>query len=236
MLKGLCWNVCGLHDQRKETVRTYILEHHIDICCLQETKLEFVSPGALRAIGGGRLLDLRVLPTVGASGGIIVAWNSLTWRCTVECIGSFSVLVRLEDLATGWTWACSGVYGPHDEPSRAAMWAELSEVKRAWGIPWCCMGDFNVTRWEEDRNRSGGISSDMRLFSDWIGEQGLIDLPISQAFTWSSLRADASLARLDRVLVDIEWEDSFPSCSLRCLPRVISDHCPILLLIGGSAR
>ncbi|KAK1269255.1 hypothetical protein QJS04_geneDACA018473 [Acorus gramineus] len=110
---------------------------------------------------------------------------------------------------------------------------ELRAVKKGWG---CCMGDFNVTGWEEDRNRNGGVSTDMRLFSEWIEFEGLIDLPLSwQSFTWSSLRENPSLSRLDRVLIDSDWEDAFPSCALSCLPRVTSDHCP-LLLKGGSER
>ncbi|KAK1320550.1 hypothetical protein QJS10_CPA03g00814 [Acorus calamus] len=108
----------------------------------------------------------------------------------------------VEDSRSGWTWSCSRIYGPHDGPAREDMWDELSAVKREWGGPWCCMGDFNVTRWIEDRNRRGGISRDMRLFSDWIETEGLLDLPLmSQAYTWSSLREHPSLARLDRVWI-----------------------------------
>ncbi|KAK1311352.1 hypothetical protein QJS10_CPA08g00583 [Acorus calamus] len=59
----------------------------------------------------------------------------------------------------------------------------------------------------------------MEMFFDWIAEEGLMDLPISNKnFTWSNLWEDLSLAKLDRVLIDPEWEETFPMCSLRGLP------------------
>ncbi|KAK1257140.1 hypothetical protein QJS04_geneDACA022973 [Acorus gramineus] len=42
----------------------------------------------------------------------------------------------------------------------------------------------------------------------------------------------ASVTRLDCVLVDTAWEDHFPFCSIACLPRITSDHRPILLSRG----
>ncbi|KAK1291386.1 hypothetical protein QJS10_CPB17g00989 [Acorus calamus] len=63
----------------------------------------------------------------------------------------------------------------------------------------------------------------------------MIDLPMSnQAYTWSSMREDPSLVKLDRVLVDHEWEAVHPTCSVQGLPRVMSDHSP--LLVSGGCR
>ncbi|KAK1282841.1 hypothetical protein QJS10_CPB22g00668 [Acorus calamus] len=60
------------------------------------------------------------------------------------------------------------------------------------------MGDFNVTRFSDDRNRPGGVSGDMHGFSDWIDLEELLDLPLlNQAFTSSNLREDPSLAKLE---------------------------------------
>ncbi|KAK1300345.1 hypothetical protein QJS10_CPB13g01076 [Acorus calamus] len=96
------------------------------------------------------------------------------------------------------------------------------------------MGDFNVTRFVKDRNRQGSISQAMVDFSDWIDSESWVDIPLAnQCFTWSSLREVPSCARLDRVLVSPDWEDFYPLCSLRGLPRICSDHTP-LLLEGGA--
>ncbi|KAK1259135.1 hypothetical protein QJS04_geneDACA017953 [Acorus gramineus] len=53
---------------------------------------------------------------------------------------------------------------------------------------WCVAGDFNVTRFVEDRNRAGMGTSAMDKFSEWIDMEGLLDLPISNyAYTWSNM-------------------------------------------------
>ena len=41
------------------------------------------------------------------------------------------------------------------------------------------------------------------------------------------------MLRIDRVLVSLDWEDHFGNGSQRVLPSVISDHCPLLLEVGG---
>ena len=49
-------------------------------------------------------------------------------------------------------------------------------------------------------------------FSNFISEQGLIDLPLKEGtFTWSNSREVASKARLDRFLFFADWEDKFPT-------------------------
>ena len=51
----------------------------------------------------------------------------------------------------------------------------------------------------------------MREFSDFILEQGLIDLPLEGGiFTSSNSREVSSKARLDRFLFSADWEDKFP--------------------------
>ncbi|KAK1293019.1 hypothetical protein QJS10_CPB17g00832 [Acorus calamus] len=74
------------------------------------------------------------------------------------------------------------------------------------------------------------MRSAMNRFSEWIDEEGLLDLPLANhAYTWSNMRADPTLVRLDRVLICPDWEERFPLCSASGLPRTTSDHCPILL-------
>ncbi|KAK1260931.1 hypothetical protein QJS04_geneDACA013389 [Acorus gramineus] len=99
------------------------------------------------------------------------------------------------------------------------------------------MGDFNVTRFVEERNRPGPMSHGMTSFSNWIEGEGLLDVPISNhAFTWSNLRESPALARLDRILLSAEWESHFSRCLAEGLPQVTSDHIPILLFGVGEGR
>ena len=59
---------------------------------------------------------------------------------------------------------------------------------------------------------STAFTAAMREFSDFILEQGLIDLPLEGGiFTWSNSREVSSKARLDRFLFSADWEDKFPT-------------------------
>ena len=71
----LCWNVCGLNSRaRQDSVRTLVTSARIDIVCLQETKMAGVSRSTLLSMLGSDFYSVE-LPSVGASGGVLVAWR-----------------------------------------------------------------------------------------------------------------------------------------------------------------
>ncbi|KAK1312236.1 hypothetical protein QJS10_CPA07g00623 [Acorus calamus] len=238
MLKILIWNVRGLNDRGKQaTVKEFIVINKVSIVCLQETKMEVMTQGDIRAISGGKFEGYIFKPSLGASGGILIGWNDRLWKMVDQSIDEFSITVVLEDRVTQWQWMCTSVYGPNIDEDRGRVWEELHSVGERRRLPWCIVGDFNVTRFMEDRNRLGVINAAMYAFSEWIDVEGLIDLPIDNlTFTWSNMREAASMARLDRALVSTEWEDSFSGCTLTGLPRVCSDHSPLLLSGGALER
>ena len=98
-------------------------------------------------------------------------------------------------------------------------------------------GDFNVVRFPFERLGSNSFTTAMREFSNFISEQGLIDLPLQGgSFTWSNSREVASKARLDKFLFSANWEDKFPTFSQRRMSRLCSDHFPIVLEGGSFQR
>jgi hypothetical protein len=71
-------------------------------------------------------------------------------------------------------------------------------------------------------------------FSKFIFEQGLIDIPlVGGRSTWSNCR---TWSRIDRFLLSTKWEEYFPNVSQRHLPRILSDHYPLLLDCGVGRR
>ncbi|OAY62569.1 LINE-1 retrotransposable element ORF2 protein [Ananas comosus] len=75
----------------------------------------------------------------------------------------------------------------------------------------------------------------MNMFSDLIANLAVIDLPISnQNFTWSNMQRAPTLAKLDRFLITTEWDQDFPHCTVSALPRITSDHTPLILNTGGT--
>ena len=66
-------------------------------------------------------------------------------------------------------------------------------------------GDFNVVRFPSERLGSNSFIAAVQEFSNFISEQGLIDLPLQGgAFTWSNSQEVASKARLDRFLFSVD--------------------------------
>jgi hypothetical protein len=64
--------------------------------------------------------------------------------------------------------------------------------------------------------------------------QNLVDLPLEGGqFTWSNNQEDQIWSRIDRFLVSPEWEKRFPKVIQKRLPRLLSNHFPLLLDCGA---
>ena len=78
------------------------------------------------------------------------------------------------------------------------------------------------------------FSPAMFAFLDFIKANYLVDLPLEGAsFTWFRDLGSGCMSRIDRTLASVDWVDHFGNVSQRVLPRVISDHCPILVVAGS---
>jgi exonuclease III len=233
-LKIVTWNVRGLNDREKRLqVKNLIKMWKADVICLQETKLELISRSLVKSLWGCHHVDWAVIGSVGASGGILVMWDRRVVEKVEEAIGQYSVSCKFQNVEDQFEWAFSGVYGPNTDSDRHFMWDELSGVCSWWGVPWCVAGDFNVVRFPSERSGSAGLSTAMMGFSDFITEMGLLDIPLQGGrFTWSNNRTNMSSSRIDRFLISADWDGHFPKISQKRLPRVLSDHFPVLLDCG----
>jgi hypothetical protein len=63
---------------------------------------------------------------------------------------------------------------------------------------WLVIGDFNLIRKPEDKNKPGGIMREMMDFNDAIRRHGLEELRLNGAqFTWTNKQHSPLLERLD---------------------------------------
>uniref|UniRef100_A0A2N9II99 Uncharacterized protein n=1 Tax=Fagus sylvatica TaxID=28930 RepID=A0A2N9II99_FAGSY len=174
----------------------------------RETKLDFIDRGVVRSLWGIHHVDWLYLGSEGASGGILLMWDRRVVEKIDSAVGHYSMSCKFQNVLDHKEWAFSGVYGPHIHQERAIMWEELAGVASWWGVPWVIGGDFNVVRFPSER--------------------GL--------FTWSNNRANVAMSRIDRFLYSDEWDDFFPSILQKRLPRILSDHFPIILECGDFSR
>ena len=74
----------------------------------------------------------------------------------------------------------------------------------------------------------------MRRFSEVIRDLGLRDFPLTGGhFTWIGGLNSQTASRLDHFLVSDQWKDHFSAITQSTLPRLVSDHNPIVLEVGG---
>lgn len=91
----ITWNVRGLGKPAKRfLVKDFINMHFAEVCCLQESKLEEISPASWREIGGSLLDQFFFVPARGTTGGIILGWNSVILIGKLLIMGTFSLTME----------------------------------------------------------------------------------------------------------------------------------------------
>ena len=99
---------------------------------------------------------------------------------------------------------------------------------------WILLGDFNDMLAEDEK--LGGLPVNrtrIAAFRNCLDKCGLIDLDFhGPRFTWtnkSPVWQSTIKERLDKGLGNADWTLLFPTAEIHHLPRVKSDHCPIML-------
>lgn len=73
----ICWNIRGINSNAKwRSIRERIEESACNVICLQETKKESFDNSYLRKFCPRRFDLFMYSPFIGASGGILIIWNS----------------------------------------------------------------------------------------------------------------------------------------------------------------
>lgn len=130
------------------------------------------------------------------------------------------------------------MYGSLQRNSRKELWHSVESLTPDSVEPWLLLGDFNEILLEEEK--LGGASfnpNSASLFLDLMNKCQLMDLgSTGPKFTWRGplLQGHRRIfERLDRGLVNADWQLAYPETCVRVLPRVKFDHHPILLDTSG---
>jgi exonuclease III len=222
--------VTGLNaGARQDVVRGLAGSLRCDVVCLQETKMTEVSRFLVTRMLGPDFKNFVVMPSVGASGGILVAWRDRLSYQGLYRIDSHSVSVQFGS-AQGSPWWLTCVYDPQGNEAKVQFFMELREVRAECAGPWVVVGDFNLIFQDEDKNNSNLDRAMMGRFWRWINDLALKEVPlIGKKITWSNGQANPTLVRLDRVFCSVDWEELFPNCLLQNSATQDSDHCPLVL-------
>lgn len=230
----ISWNVRGLNARaRRDNVRTLVNDLKPAIACLQETKLDVISNSIVWSMLGVEFNEFAYLPASDTQGDILVAGRESAVRLDDVLVGCYSIIVKVQATAGALDtngWWLTVVYGPQEDGEKALFLEELEAIRDACQGPWAVTGDFNLILCEEDKNNDHVDQANLRRFQRTVATLELQDLHLhGGSFTWSNEREMTTLVCLDRVLVSVDWDETFPNSYLRGLGSNASDHCPLLL-------
>jgi hypothetical protein len=100
---------------------------------------------------------------------------------------NFAILVEFSSVHSNDSWILTLVYGPCDNERKEAFMNWFENIQMPEDVDWPVLGDFNLYRKPEDRNRLGGNVVDMLLFNSVISALGVVEIPLhGRKFTWTN--------------------------------------------------
>lgn len=153
-MKVAAYNIRGLGSKgKKKDVREIILQFHIDICFILETKMETINDQTCKNIWGVSVpCDWAVLNSMGRFGGIICLWNSDKFVRSSNWNIPGSVVVNGVWKPENTLCCLIGVYGPTPPGEKIRLWEQLKDIATQ-NKDMCVImvGDFNAIRSPNER-------------------------------------------------------------------------------------
>ncbi|KAL8546865.1 hypothetical protein ACS0TY_006542 [Phlomoides rotata] len=151
-------------------------------------------------------------------------------------IHSSDQCILFETSVNSHAWCFGFVHARSTHVLRRELWTSICSHADQ---PLCVMGDFNVVLGAHERSRGARKPArPSQEFISFLDEAHLHDMDtVGPQFTWVTRRSNHGYmaARLDRVLANDEFLDTWHSTSATVLPRISSDHHPILLRLHETS-
>ncbi|XP_021979576.1 uncharacterized protein LOC110875680 [Helianthus annuus] len=229
------WNVRGLNlPLKKREVRQLVSENRLQVCAVLESHVN-VTNLARVCKGVFRSWDWTSNGSCCSRGTrIIVGWNKdmvdLMVISQSDQVLHVQVHLKSEDKILFYSF----VYAENKYKDRRALWDNLCKHKCfVHDRPWVVLGDFNTALSLDDcLVGPSTIPIGMREFYDCVQHNQLIDVKgHGLRFTWNQKPKNGVgvLKKIDRVMVNIHFLDSYPDAYVLFHPYRVSDHTPCIL-------
>ncbi|PWA35807.1 RNA-directed DNA polymerase, eukaryota, Reverse transcriptase zinc-binding domain protein [Artemisia annua] len=172
-------------------------------------------------------MEEKTVDSKGASTPVSDGWNKDVVNVSMVSQSSQVMHVKVTFKTDNKSVFCSFIYAGNDHIERRHLWHDLGMHKLfVRGNPWILTGDFNVALNIEDSY--SGIVFDECCYT--LTARGL-------HFTWNQKPngGNAILKKLDRIMGNIGFIDTFPGAYAVFQPYRISDHSPAVLKIPTLA-
>ena len=126
------------------------------------------------------------------------------------------------------------VYGLNHVQLRKTMWEELS-AHQPTQEPWCILGDFNSILYKEDRIGGGDVLySDIKDMKKFMEKCKMHEMrSIGPYFSWTN---KTIMSRIDRVLINEEWNSCFNYTQVRYEANSSSNHTALVVQFLPSPK
>lgn len=167
-------------------------------------------------------------PQARGGGGLALLWNQ---EVEIEILSECSNFIDTCIKAEGKSFFMTFIYGAPEQSKRKVIWNQLTDIGKDRAKEWILTGDFNDIIDSSEKfggpPRPEGSFVDFRTF---MSECDLYDLRHSgNLLSWRGQRHDHLVfCRLDRVMSNSAWAESYPSGRSEYLRFEGSDHRPLI--------
>lgn len=159
---------------------------------------------------------------------MLIAWDDSIFTSQGSCSTPNTLSVHLTSTYNHSSYFITNVYAPAALELRPAFLEELKTIVIPPDTPWMIAGDFNMIRYSHEKNNNSFCFAEAEAFNQCVDDMNLIELPLlDRSYTWSNKRSIPTLERLDRVFINLAWDELLPSTILSSLTRTTFDHVPL---------
>lgn len=182
-----------------------------------------------------RIRDYHYHPSIQTSGGTLTAWCNTNLDASLVKADDWSLTLLFKSKTDNSKFYITNVYAPCEDNARQPFFDRLSDLRHLLSGPWMILGDFNIYRYAYEKSNDNINWTGMSIFNAWIQHQGLLEVEVpNRRYTWTNKRRIPTMAKLDRILINTDWSQSFVCTSAKSEVATTSDHTPIIVDIKAD--
>jgi hypothetical protein len=173
------------------------------------------------------------MPLDGASGGILIVWKCNLFSTTTLYHNNYAISLEFCSAHNNTKWTLTCIYTPGTPEGKILFleWFKNNPINNEDNH--IILGDFNLIRKIEDRNKPGGDISNMFRFNAAISQLGINEIALQgRRYTWSNKQPNPLLEKL--VFTFANWAISYPNTTVHAMEMIPFDHCPYVINISTT--